>query len=176
MIAIKNLNPYLKKLRADREKLKTTPQKYVRAAVLKAFKIVLRESPQYSGDFAANWNIETRATGSTPYFEIGRKGELEDKILKLGPKDEEYKSMLRYAGHPEAIAEALQRAQTVLPTIKWNSKIFFTNRTPIAGAIGTPGKATPDGTSLNYRPVHQHLQNVAFVAHLKTVIGLKGLV
>lgn len=167
MLTVKNLNPFLAKLKRDREKLKSRPQAYVRAAVLKMFKVVLKESPQYSGDFAANWNIETNQTGPHPYFEIGYKGYLEDKILELGPKNPEYLALLKRPGSPEAVNLALSRAMDAISTIKYNTKITFVNRTPIAGEVGKGIVA--------YRPVNQHLQHVAFVSHLKTISGLKGL-
>lgn len=169
MLEIKNLNAWLAKTRAAKEKVKVKATEHVKSQVLRAFKVVLRESPQYSGDFASNWNIVTSAYGAPGYQETAYKGLLEDAALKYGAQSDRYLRMLRGPGHPDAIKTALSHATDVVASIKWNSKISFVNTAPISDDIAT-GQLNPP-----YRPIHAHLESQSFALYIKQLSSMKWI-
>lgn len=166
MIEIKNLNAWLLKTRAAKDKIKSKATDHVRSQVLKVFKTILKESPQYSGDFVSNWEIVTNINGASGYLEYRYKDQLAEAAVKLGAKNPEYLAMVRQVGHPDAIAYALRNGTEVIESIKWNTKVSIRNPAPIAGDIAT-GHLNPA-----YRPVHAHLEGQSFISYIKQKHGM----
>jgi hypothetical protein len=166
MIEIKNLNAWLKKTQAAKARIKSKATDHVQSQVLKVFKVILKESPQYSGDFVSNWEIVTNINGASGYVEYRYKDKLEKAALDLGVNSDEYLSMIRQAGHPEAISYALRNGMETIETIKWNTKISIRNSAPISDDIAT-GFLNPA-----YRPVHAHLEGQSFVTYIKQKHGM----
>jgi hypothetical protein len=163
-IQVKNLNPFLKKTKAQRALIKSSATDFVKKKVTQILKTVLKESPQYSGDFVSNWQVVTSNNPDTGYSTDWYKSLLDAEYRNMNMKDSSqikaYYDKVRYAGHPEAMQEPMAKGLAVISTIKYNSRVTFINSSPIAGSIKT-GDMDP-----NYRPVHRHLENRAFVDYI----------
>ena len=163
-IEVKNLNSFLRKTKAQRALIKSTPTEFVKRKVTQILKTVLKESPQYSGDFVSNWQVVTANNPHTGYTKDWYKNLLDAEYRNMDIKDSKqiksYYDKVRYAGHPEAIQEPLASGLAVISTIKYNTKVTLVNSSPISGSIKT-GNMDP-----NYRPVHRHLENRAFVDYI----------
>ena len=168
MIEIKNLNAWLLKTRAAKDKIKSKATDHVQSQVLKVFKTILKESPQYSGDFVSNWNVVTNAYSSPGYQELPYKDFLEGEYERTAEntyKIDYYKSLLRSFGHPAAMRVAMLHASDVISSIKWNTKVYIVNTAPIADAVAT-------GSLYPYRPVHAHLEGQSFISYIKQKHGM----
>jgi hypothetical protein len=163
-IEVKNLNPWLAKTQAARNKIRSSATDYVKKKVTQVFKTILKESPQYSGDFVSNWDIITNRTGYIGYAKTSYKQSMDSVYENLKTKDtnaiRSYYDMVRQAGHPDAMVAPLRNGLEVIDTIKWNTKIIIRNTSPAAKYIKT-GEMEP-----RYRPVHRHLEGVAFVDYI----------
>jgi hypothetical protein len=166
MLEIRGLNAWKNKTEAAKRKIKSKATDYVRREVVKVFRTVLRESPQYSGDFVSNWHVITSYFGSSSYMRLPYKDFLSNKLDESGPRFESYIPLVRQVGHPEAIGLAMRRSQETIDNIKWNTKITIVNYAPIASDIAT-GNLNPA-----YRPVHAHLEGQSFVSYIKQKHGL----
>jgi len=163
-IEVKNLNSFLSKTKAQRALIKSRPTEFVKKKVTQVLKAVLKESPQYSGDFVSNWQVVTANSPHTGYTKNWYKTELDNEYRSINHRDssqiKEYYDKVRYAGHPEAIQEPLASGLAVISTIKYNTKVTLVNSSPISGSIKT-GNMDP-----NYRPIHRHLEGIAFVDYI----------
>jgi hypothetical protein len=161
-IEVKNLNPWLAMTKAARKRIRSTATDYVKKKITLVFKTILKESPQYSGDFVSNWDIITNRTGSAGYAKTTYKQQMDTAYAKLETSADikNYYGSARQAGHPDAMVAPLRSGLEVIDTIKWNTKITIRNTSPAAKYIKT-GEMEP-----RYRPVHRHLEGRAFVDYI----------
>lgn len=135
MLAIKvsGLNQLLLKL--DRHKLRV--QKSIAKAKVdlatRVFTDVVEGSPQWSGNLAANWDIEVGASKAS-YSPIAGYS------VTDWNKGDKYE-----AGHPLAVSMAMSNLGK-LSEVKWNSKINVVNYTPY-------GPEVEAGNGPNGRPI-----------------------
>jgi hypothetical protein len=163
VLELRNKREFKTKLKLIEQRIKERAGLHVKRQVTKILELVLHESPQYSGDFAANWRVSVNG-GGTGYSEIQYKQGL-DEAFAAGDLSI---SMLRQAGHPDAINIARDAAQDDLNSLKWNSIVRLVNSAPIAPQIAT-GEMDPP-----YRLVHQHLAAISFRNHIHYRWKLKG--
>ena len=135
----------------------------------RVFDKVLIESPQYSGDFAANWQVSVDAPSSR--FTVGvLKPKLHGYADSTGIHGlEPFKR-----GDPEAITYA--KSHAVWPTIKLGQTIYLSNS---ANHDEDYAWKIEDGT-IKFRPVTQGADHVGarslnFVAHRYPVINKSAL-
>jgi hypothetical protein len=84
--------------------------------VLKMFNDLVRHSPQWSGDFASNWNITHDKTGKA-YTKYAFKGNTP-------------KNAARQMGDMQAIATPIARANAI--RFGYKDIVYFSNNTPIS--------------------------------------------
>ena len=167
MLELRNKREFKTKLKLIEQRIKERAGLHVKRQVTKILELVLNESPQYSGDFAANWRVSVNGS-KAPYAELGYKGHLAEQFDDLGSKSKEYLKLLRQAGHPDAINIARDAAQDDLNSLTWNSTVRLVNSAPIAPQIAT-GEMNPP-----YRVVHAHLAAISFRNHIHYRWKLKG--
>lgn len=150
MLAIKvsGLNQLLLKL--DRHKLRV--QKSIAKAKVdlatRVFTDVVEGSPQWSGNLAANWDIEVGASKAS-YSPIA--GYSATEWNKGGSYE---------VGHPLAIGMAMPHLSK-LSEVKWNSKINVVNYTPYGSEVEA-GQG-PNGRPI--RPENYVYGQIAMVAY-----------
>lgn len=130
MIEVKGLNAFLKKTEAQRARVKQKATDFVRGKAKLVLLEAYRVSPQWSGDFAYNWSIETSTSGSRGYTPFYKKD-------KTGRKDTDLFEPVQM-GDPAAGTSAMRQWEHYsLGSIKWNSKIKLVNYAPEAEGIAT---------------------------------------
>jgi hypothetical protein len=165
MLQLRNKQEFLRKLERVQARVEQLATQHVRAKVIKLYELVLTESPQYSGDFAANWRIDLNNGPARVGAPVGL-----GTYVRTGFKDLYQEEWLppKQAGHPDALRGPLHEFRNDLQRIDWGTQVIIYNRTPIAFAIKS-GDMRPE-----YRPVHEHLQGLAFVTYIKQKYTLKG--
>lgn len=103
-------------------------------------------SPQWSGDYASNWNI---VAGRKPRY---------DPYLKVIP----WQNLIgeeRARGDELAVELAIDRSYEPISKIRWNMKIRLVNTAPIADEL--------EAMEINLRPVNRLTPDVSVVSFLK---------
>jgi hypothetical protein len=128
---IANLNAWVGKTQAEKAKVKAKAGEYVRSKVRQVLREALIVSPQWSGNYAANWVIETNKTGKGSYtskFKVDPWTKLIDSNKPYGTE--------KSAGHLEAIKWNLKYINDeIIEQIKYNSIIRLNNYSPVAEDI-----------------------------------------
>jgi hypothetical protein len=156
-----------------RDKLHSKATKLVRGRAKRIFDEALKVSPQWSGDFAANWTIETNQTGSLGYRSTKKVTPWRDlqwwdtgvdstakekKSFSSGTYDD--KPMAKYAGAPDAIALARVVNYARIETLKWNTNVRLVNKSPTADLI--------ESGEVNLRRVNTVTGTVGVMTYLKS--------
>lgn len=151
MIGAKNLNAWIKKSDAAKKQVKTKATHFVQAKVKQVLKDALTVSPQWSGNMAVNWFIETNQTGSAG--EIGK--------FKVTPWQKlQNPWTAKKAGDQEAVHYNLQYLNTdTIASLKWNSRIRLVNYTEAAEKI--------EAGQVKLRPENYIPGGVGVLAYLK---------
>ena len=126
----------IRTLKEVRQKIGKDADARFRQKILYAFELVVKVSPQFSGDFASNWHI---VTSDIPAYRRwpGKVGvDRSGKMLPIGT--------VHRAGDPEAVSFAMARAKFELQGVTRNSRVSFVNVTD----LDTDGThmTGPDGT------------------------------
>lgn len=109
-----------------------------RSIVLAMYKDLLYVSPQYSGDFVFNWDIETLTSPERGYSQLDSKGSL---AIAQQP---------HHAGDTSTeLKSALGRGLGRLRYVKYGQPVYFVNPTPIR--IDSPEVVGPDGVRKDLR-------------------------
>jgi hypothetical protein len=95
--------------------------------ISEAFRHILHTSPQYSGDFVANWNFSVGLRGSPSFLPYAVNNlhyatKKDGSQSKLGTLDVIYRE-----GSRTAIDYALSNAKAELPGFRLGQSVFFTN-------------------------------------------------
>lgn len=174
MPAVINIQNWLQMEKKARERLHNKATKIVQARAKKIFDEAVKLSPQWSGDFAANWTIETNLTGSTGYvgskkvhpwtdlqwWDTGADSTLKERKALVNNTAYAGKLMAKYAGASEAIALAQVLTYARISTIKWNTKIKLVNHSPTADII--------ESSTVHLRNVNLIPGSIGVITHLKT--------
>lgn len=126
MIEIRNLRRFIDSVQARKARMEVGITKAYQAHVRMVFEDLVRHSPQYSGSFAANWEIAlTNSPGEyTQWYKKGFTGGFTKWVydpVKMGDE--------------EAVSVALRKAEQVIPRIRWNSIVNFVNHDPTADLL-----------------------------------------
>ena len=163
MIAIRadTIRLNLRKLQAVRKKVADTADGRFRQKLYYLFEKAVMVSPQYSGDFASNWNIVV--DGNMPVYKPW-PGKYDVPVgahhdPRTGAVD--YRVMPHQAGDQEAVRSSLGRGAAQLKGVTMKSRVHFVNATELrVGDAGTtmegldgverlrPENIIPTGTSL----------------------------
>lgn len=121
---VKNINAWKTKSDAAKRRIQGKATDYVRKQVLTVFKEALRVSPQWSGNYAANWQLSF--TGAA-----GGKGW--DKLWKV---DDWREVTPRQAGDARSYRQTLEFwTEIVNRQLYWNSTVKLENHAPVADMI-----------------------------------------
>jgi hypothetical protein len=117
---------------------------------------LVRQSPQWSGDLATNWNYSVKEPNYS-YTKIenkatGRDGVVDKRRMAVG-------KIVYQKDMDPAVAEALTRMKSVAPPT-WRDTVYFANATPIAPYV--------EAHSIYIRPVNLIQGQVAMIAYTVT--------
>lgn len=109
-----------------------------RQHVLAMYRDTLAVSPQFSGDFVGNWDIETTNSPQRPYAQVPNKGSVaaSQQPRHAGQEDGPYKS-------------SLMRGIGRLRYIQYGDPVYFVNSAPIQ--IDSPEVIGPAGDRKDLR-------------------------
>lgn len=151
-----NINAFSAKTARQRQQIKTKAAVFIRQKALLVLKDAIKVSPQWSGNFAANWWVEVKGQQGayTPKFKVNPWQSLQ--------ASKGVKGRMKQQGDPEALqyVMGLDPAE-YLNNIQWNSVLRLVNYAPVADAI--------ENREIPLRPVNtQVIGSQGVVAFLKT--------
>lgn len=120
MIEFTNLAEFNAALRAYVEETRQDWDRIYRAWCSSVFATIVKESPQWSGNFAANWNFAT-GSESTSYLEFN--------YLDAQWRDQ---NPIRWKGDPAAVEEAMSRSAGERAALTVHKGAYINNLTPYA--------------------------------------------
>lgn len=119
----------LAKLQAVRKKVQDTADGRYRQKIFYAIELAARVSPQFSGDFASNWNIVV--DGNMPVYKpLPGSGVGTMPRTRLDGSTS-YQLAAHKAGDSEAVSVALHRAAAQLRGVTVKSKVHIVNATEL---------------------------------------------
>lgn len=147
MIAINatKLAASIKSLALVRKRVEEAGDKSYRQKLYYLFERAVLVSPQWSGDFASNWNIVV--DGNMPVYKpwpgkfesmIGRRDDLHTGAAA-------YRVTPHQAGDPEAVGTALARGASQLRGVTMKSRVHFVNATELEVDDAGQFMLGPDG-------------------------------
>jgi hypothetical protein len=157
----------LQKLQAVRKKIADTADGRFRQKLYYLFEKAVLVSPQYSGDFASNWNIVV--DGNMPVYKPwpGKYS------LPIGARAHDngatgYVVQPHQAGDPEAASASLHRGAGQLRGVTMKSRVHFVNATELrVDETGTLMQG-PDGTE-RLRPENVILAGTSIEVYIRTL-------
>jgi hypothetical protein len=126
MLKIVGVNGYLKKSKKQRAQIRNGAAEFVRGQAKKILKDLVLNTPQWTGNTAASWQIETPSV-SVSYY---------DTVLERDWKELD-RSTAYFKGDTQAWKVALANAQPALRSIRYNSTIKILNTAPYADELAT---------------------------------------
>ena len=127
--ALLDINAWTRKTEAAKKRITTKATVYVQKNVRTILREAATVSPQWSGNFVANWNILITDSGFSASYK---------SALKVNPWwsiREHVKTKDIRPGHVTAIAWVMASNEEYIQKIKWNSKIRLTNAHPLVEEI-----------------------------------------
>ena len=144
-----NVNAWKVKTAAQKKKIQAKATAYVQSQTRKVLMEALKVSPQWSGNYAVNWALETSRTGAVSY--TGK--------YKVDPW-QALRGHEKQAGSREAIAYNLHYYnEETIAAIHWNSNIKLVNRAPVHELI--------ESGQVRLRPENLIPDGLGVIAHLK---------
>lgn len=122
---LSSLNPWMAKSKAEKKRLKTRAQAYVRAKVTQVVKEVAKVSPQFTGNYVANWQL------TTPQYHTGGY----DPIYKWDDWHQVPRRLRKAQNAAPATVTMLQSNFAKIATLRYNSRIELWNHAPVADMI-----------------------------------------
>jgi hypothetical protein len=121
----------LQKLQAVRKKVADTADGRFRQKLYYLYEQAVRVSPQYSGDFASNWNIVV--DGNMPVYRPwpGKYDVPVSAHHDSGTGAISYREQPHQAGDPEAVNASLHRGAGQLRGVTMKSRVHFVNATEL---------------------------------------------
>lgn len=140
-LELKGLESFRRGLRAAIAEIEQKVSFRYAAWTLRVFEDLVENTPQWSGDTAANWRYSVGTPDGTYQPTLGKTAywDTENRHAPWNRPD----PLKR--GDPFATAQAIERAQSG-PTPNWRQPVFFTNNTPIAPDL--------ESNSVYIRPVN----------------------
>ena len=127
--ALLDINAWTRKTEAAKKRITTKATVYVQKNVRTILREAATVSPQWSGNFVANWVVETKQTG----FGVAYTNKF--KVNPWWSIREHVKTKDIRPGHVTAIAWVMQDNEDVIQSIKWDTKIRLTNTHPLVEEI-----------------------------------------
>jgi hypothetical protein len=118
----------LKKLEAVRAKLHKTAEGRFRQKLYYLYERAVMVSPQWSGDFASNWNIVV--DGDMPVYKMWPEKLAASTVPVENPNGTTTYRM-HQAGDPEAVRSSLGRGAAQLKKVTLKSRVHFVNATEL---------------------------------------------
>lgn len=130
---VTGLNLWMKKTEAEKKRIKTSAQTYVRNSVRKVVKEVAKVSPQFTGNYVVNWelNLSNHQSAYRPDYKWADWHQVPQSLR------------MRQSANPAA-GQMLTINEAIISNIKYNSRISLWNRAPVADLI--------EQGEVNYRP------------------------
>jgi len=148
-LSLININAWRNKIESDKRKIKSKATDYVQKKAKEVLMEALRVSPQWSGNYAANWVIETNQTGSST----------KTNKFKVTP----WQALIgaeKQAGDTAAINwNYTYINKEVIENLRWNTKIRLTNHADIHPEM--------EAGTVKLRPVNLIPNGPGVIAHLK---------
>lgn len=146
VVGFSNINALTAKCKRERERIEMKATTYVQVKAATVLNAAIRISPTWSGNYAANWVLETNATGSSKYT---KKFKVEPWQSLQNPWN------VRSRDNPEVLNWNRKNINDdTLKSLKWNSRVRLVNYAPVAEMIeaGTvklrPVNAIPGGAGV----------------------------
>jgi hypothetical protein len=156
MAGLLNINAWVVKSEKQKALVKMKATEYIRKKTKAVLMEALRVTPQWSGNTALNWKLETTRMGGSGYIPT-LKEKPWNAMLFRGEEP-------RQAGDQRTIATNLMMVNNAaLDDIKWNSKIKLVNHAPAMELM--------DAGLVKLRPVNKIPLGDTVVAHLKVKFG-----
>lgn len=147
---LKNINSWKQKSEAAKKKIQSSATDYVRKQVIMVLKDAMKFSPQWSGNYAANWQLSFAGAAASKGWDQQWK---QDDWRAVRP--------VRHAEMSESYQQALDFWTEVVNTqLSWNSNVALVNNAPVAQMI--------ENGEVNLRPVNLIPGGQGVVAFLKT--------
>lgn len=126
MIKIDNVRRFVDSVQAKRASTEIGITKAYQQHVRTVFADLVKHSPQYSGSFASNWEIEltSRPGEYNVWYKKGFTGGFTQWVYDPVQMGDE-----------EAVSVALRKAEQVIHKIRWNSIVRFVNYDPAADLL-----------------------------------------
>ena len=129
MKVLSNVNAWKAKSEAQRKRVAVTATEHVKSRALALVKEAVKVSPQFTGNYAYNWQLLVGKSmqGQAYWSDRGRKPGFDWKSVR-NP---------RSAGDMTNMEFVIQDARDQLSYAKWNSVITLVNASPVADDIET---------------------------------------
>lgn len=121
---VKGLNSWMQKTEAEKRRIKSTAQAYVRKSVKKVVDEVARISPQFTGNYVVNWELQI--TGHTATY---------DHTYKWSDWRKVPNRMRMHQGANPAVSTMQAKNAAIISRIRYNSKVELWNHTEAADLI-----------------------------------------
>lgn len=133
-----------------RDKVQRSATKLVQYRVALILRAAVKVSPQWSGNYAANWTIETNQAGSASYTRFlkvepwwdlqwwdtdpsGKTRASKHYSARVG------QGIAKSAGDGEAVAWSKALNEKLILGLKWNTNVKLVNRAPVADLLDSGG-------------------------------------
>ena len=126
MLKIVGLNKYLSKSKKQQAQIRNGAANFVRGQTKSVLRDLVLNTPQWTGNTAASWQIETPSVGLSYY---GTSLERDWQEL--------YKDTAYFKGDTDAWTVALSNAQPALNSIRYNSTISIQKTAPYGDELAT---------------------------------------
>lgn len=167
MIAVRadKIRMNLKKLAAVRDKVAKTAEARFRQKLYYIFERAVLVSPQYTGDFASNWNIVV--DGDMPIYKPWAD-KLAGSAVPVHKDNGTVEYRVHQAGDPEAVKTSLGRGASQLKKVTLKSRVHFVNATELR--VGDEGTTMhgPDGVE-RLRPENVIPDHVSLEVFIRAV-------
>jgi hypothetical protein len=123
-VKVTGMNAWMRKTESEKRRIKTSAQTYVRNSVKKVVDEVAKISPQFTGNYLFNWELQT--TGHLASYSSKYKWADWHKVpnkLRMGQ------------GENPAVGDMLQKNYAIINTLRYNSKVQLWNHSPVSDLI-----------------------------------------
>ena len=119
-----NMNIWRSKTEAAKKRVQQSANKHVQAVALRVVHDAMKVSPQWSGNYAFNWQLQFGPMAGTSYQKTFKV----EPFYLLRPNEKQ-------VGHPTAIQAGMRRERELVKDLKWNHKLKLVNLAPVAAII-----------------------------------------
>lgn len=152
VVGFSNINALTAKCKRERERIEMKATEYVQRKAVTVLNAAVRISPTWSGNYAANWVLETSATGAASY---NHKFKVEPWQSLQNPWN------VRKRGDPAILNWNRKYInEDTIKSIKWNSRVKLANYAPVAEMI--------EAGTVKLRPVNAIPGDAGVMAYLQS--------